>query len=359
MDGIAFRAAEPEDWAGMATLLGHEAAAATQAGRRLREHVQQGYDPWFCWIAETAQPAQAVQAAQAFPRVQNEAETAADAARTVPAAIVGALAAGARRAQLRTIIEQNMVEDREGRVIWLGVTDGYRRRGIGAHLLGLALEELRHRQVHRVSLEVDGTQLEALALFRKAGFQPEGQSIRLLLPASAAARLAGEGVLSVASASVRAVSLDDVPLLAGLLIQLGIERAQAPRDDLPALTPAQLEDWLQRPGTVAYAAWEAADSQAPLALAWATRRSEDAVLRFIGVRDDARRQRVGRAVLSTLLAALARPFPPMRGRQQGAGTEGRFSPLHAQLNDPGSEQQFFRALGFTIEQMTIRMVQTL
>jgi GNAT superfamily N-acetyltransferase len=176
----------------------------------------------------------------------------------------------------------------------------------------------------------------------------------LLLPPAAAARLAGAEPSPPARATVRALPLDDVPLLTGLLIRLGVERAEAPHDDLPALTPAQLEEWLQRPGTVAYAAWEATDAQSPLGLAWATRRPEDGVLRFVGVHDEARRRGIGRALVGALAEALARP-PGAAGPAPGA----RFRPLRAQLHEPGAERDFFQRLGFEAERITHRLARAL
>ncbi|MGH2368173.1 MAG: GNAT family N-acetyltransferase, partial [Chloroflexota bacterium] len=242
----------------------------------------------------------------------------------------------------------------EGRIIWLGVASHFRRRGIGSRLLDLALDAFRSRPLGRATLLVDGTQIEALALFRKAGFETEGQTIGLRLPADACAALAKAERASPAGAAVRALALADVSLLGGLLIQLGVERAADPHDDLPALTPAQVEEWLQRPATVGYAAWEAADPQAPVGLAWATRRPDDAVLRFVGVQEDERRQGIGRVLLGMLVDALAKGAEP--GERGGPA---RFRPLRTQLNDPGPEQEFFRHLGFEAEGVTYRLGRNL
>jgi ribosomal protein S18 acetylase RimI-like enzyme len=248
-------------------------------------------------------------------------------------------------------------DERQARVVWIGVAPGNRRRGLGSRLLDAALLELHDRGATRVSLSVDGTEVEALGLFRKAGFAVEGQDLGLLLGAADVARLAAQTDLSTA-ATVRPLALDDVPLLAGLLIHLGLERAAAPHDALEALTPAQVEQWLQRPATVAFAAWERGDPQTPLGLAWATRRREDGVLRFIGVEDDHRRQGIGTA----LLASLAQELGPARTPAPGAGgveARGTHRPLRAPLNEPGDEQGFFRALGFVVERVTYRMARAL
>jgi GNAT superfamily N-acetyltransferase len=114
-----------------------------------------------------------------------------------------------------------------------------------------------------------------------------------------------------------------------------------------------LSDWLQRPATVAFAVWEGDDPQTPRGLAWATRRPEDAVRRFVGVRDDARRRGTGQALLGALLTGLGRPRGGAPGGAGGALPLQR--PLRAALHDPGAEQEFFRRLGFEAEQVTHRL----
>jgi GNAT superfamily N-acetyltransferase len=156
---------------------------------------------------------------------------------------------------------------------------------------------------------------------------------------------------------VRPLAFGDVPLRGGLLIQLGIERAEATHDDLAALTPAELEGWLQRPGTVAFAAWEIDDPTTPLGVAWASRRRDDGVLRFIGVLEDARRRGIGRTLLGAVARALAQGVPPSAG---GAPHLPAHSfPVRARLNDAGHEQAFFRSTGFEAEQVTFSMARDL
>jgi len=231
--------------------------------------------------------------------------------------------------------------EREGRIVLVAVDPSRRRRGAGRRLLDGALDALRARGVRRVTADVDGTQAEGLALFRRAGFGAAGESLSLLLPAAAAAALRTGPTGPPAGDVVRPLALDDLPHLGGLLIQLGIERAEQPHDELPALTPAQLEAWLMRPATLAYAVWEARDPRTPLGLAWATRRPDDAILRFAGVQEDARRQGIGR----TLLAALARDLDAR--------------PLRVNLHDPAAERDFFRNLGFVAERMTHHLLTEL
>jgi ribosomal protein S18 acetylase RimI-like enzyme len=230
---------------------------------------------------------------------------------------------------------------REGRIVLVAVDPAHRRRGVGRRLLDGALEDLRSRGVRRVTADVDGTQAEGLALFRRAGFGPAGESLSLLLPAAAAAALRSDPAGPPSGDVLRPLALDDLPHLGGLLIQLGIERAEQPHDELPALTPAQLEAWMMHPATLAYAVWEARDPRTPLGLAWATRRPDDAVLRFAGVQEDARRQGIGRS----LLAALARDLDAR--------------PLRVDLHDPAAERDFFRTLGFVAERMTHHLLTEL
>ena len=97
------------------------------------------------------------------------------------------------------------------------------------------------------------------------------------------------------------------------------------------------------------------DAQSPLGLAWATRRRDDAVLRFVGVQDDARRQGIGRALLGALVEAVAHRGAPL----EGTGTAERLRPLRAHLNHPGPEQEFFRRLGFEAERVTYEMERPL
>lgn len=283
----------------------------------LRQYLQRTYDPWISWVAES--PA------------------------TESMEVVGAVVAGVPRAVGATEGAGGGLSgpgNKEGRIVFLGVKPRFRRRGIGRRLLDQALAQLREGQVGRAMLEVDGTEVEALSLFRGAGFEVTGQSLGLVLPLGAGEPLAGTPLPT--GDTLRPLALEDVPHLTGLLIQLGIERATQPHDDLMTFTPAELEAWVQRPATVAHAVWEAADPQTPIGLAWATRRPEDALLRFVGVQDDARRRGIGRALVGALLAE----SHPSR-------------PLRAQLNDPGEEQEFFRRLGFEAERIIYRLAREL
>jgi ribosomal protein S18 acetylase RimI-like enzyme len=330
---IRFREVETGDWSAIARLLGRPG----EEGARLRRWIEQEYDPWFAWVAATA--------AAPPPGGADGASGEGGEAGVVGAIVAGAprTTGGASRGDLTT-----------GRVAWLGVSWPHRRRGIGTRLLELALDEMRRRRFGRVALSVDGTEVEAIALFRKAGFQTDGESLELVLSDRAAAAL-GAAPPHRAAATLRPLTLDDLPLLTGLLIQLGVERAEAPHDDLAALTPAQVEDWLQRPASVAAAAWDAADPGTPVGLAWASRRRDDAVLRFVGVHDDYRRRGLGRALLAHLAAATARPLGPA----SAAAESGRFRPLRAHLNEAGPEQAFFRSAGFEVERISYGMSREL
>jgi ribosomal protein S18 acetylase RimI-like enzyme len=299
MAEVRYRPAEAGDWPEIARLVGRE----PHEGEALARYVRQTYDPGLAWVALLGEGMVGAIVAGAQPGPAPEG------------------ASGAPGATERA---------REGRIVFVGVAPGARRRGIGRGLLDLALNELRSIDLRRVTADVDGTEVEALALFRRAGFDQAGQTMTLSLPAEAAAALRSASPDAV----LRPLALDDLPNLSGLLIQLGIERAQASHDDLPALTPAEVEAWLMRPATVAYALWEAADPETPLGLAWATRRPEDAVLRFVGIKDDSRRLGYGRA----LLAAVAGDLSPR--------------PLRANVHDPGEEGAFFRRLGFVAERIT-------
>lgn len=366
LEHYEFREAEPEEWASIATLLGRPAGDAAE----LRGHVQQEYEAHLAWLAVLPTvPAGRTIGRSATPPADtsgigwtdrtDEADSASNATETV----VGAVIAGLPRRAPATSGATGGADAIEGRVIWIGVAPEHRRRGIAGRLLELALEELRYRRAARATAEVDGAAVGALALFRNAGFVAEGKTLGLVLPSEAGetllARAGREGDHAGYPAEAtppRPLSLDEVPKLIGLLIRLGTERAQDPHDDLEALTPSQVEQWLQRPATVALAAWETADSETPVALAWATRRPEDGVLRFIAVSDDLRRQGIGRALLAALVKTLARPV-----RNQMVETESgpALRPLRTQLHDPGEEEAFFRHAGFETEHVTLRLTRSL
>jgi ribosomal protein S18 acetylase RimI-like enzyme len=337
---VAFREAEVEDWPAISGLLGRR----PDEGQDLRRYLQREYESCVSWVAMAQDGT------------------------VLGAAVAGVRAAPVPSPESRVPSQESTAsselgtrnpEQGEGRLVWIGVTPRRRRQGIGTRLLDLILDELRARRLAQVTLLVQGTQVEALALFRKAGFGTTGQSLGLILPPEAGAAL----VRRPPSEQLRPLTLEDVPLLSGLLIQLGIERAPAPHDELPSLTPAQVEDWLQRPATVAYAAWEARDPQTPVGLAWATRRADDALLRFVGVQEDERGRGHGRALVAALVAALAHRRSPAGASAAGGAAAladaPRLRPLRAQLNDPGAEQEFFRRLGFEAEQITYRMARPL
>jgi ribosomal protein S18 acetylase RimI-like enzyme len=302
---VTLRPAAPADWPHIARLVGREPGQAAALSR----YVDETFDPGLAWVAETAGADTPVGAVIAG----------------ISAAAPGGVGApGADPA----------AGEREARIVFVAVDPSVRRRGAGRRLLEHALDELRERRVRQVLADVEGTRLEGLALFRRAGFSPVGETLDLVLPDAAAAALRADAARVPPGAVLRPLTLDDLPHLSGLLIQLGIERAPQPHDDLPALTPAQLEAWLMRPATLGFGAWEARDPQTPLGLVWATRRPEDALLRFAAVQEDSRRQGLGRALLAALAGALGARL------------------LRARVHDPEAERDFFRNLGFVAEHVT-------
>ena len=329
----AIREADAGDWLAIAALLGRPSSAA----RELSRHLLTEYDPGIALVATAPGAAEA---------------------RTVDGStapqVAGAVIAGIPRTQALGTPS----DERHARLVWISVAPPQRRCGLGTRLLGAALDELRTRGATRVTLTVDGKEIEALALFRATGFELESQDLGLVLPPEGVARLAAKSA-PLAGAEIRPLGLDDVPLLIGLLIQLGLERAEAPHDTLEALTPAQVEHWLQNPGTVAFAAWEQDDPRTPLGIAWASRRRDDTVLRFVAVHDDHRRRGIGIALLVSLAQHVA--LPNVNSAQGGTGSAAPAlqRPLRAPLNEPGDEQEFFRALGFEVERITYRMARAL
>ena len=319
----AIRAGSAQDWPAIGRLLGRSPLETAS----LRQDLERGYDPLLTLVVEG------------------------------PDRLTGAVVAGVPPGGFAG--ERGSAP--ECRVLWIEVAPAARRQGTGSRLLQALLAELTERRYSRVAVLLDGGQFEAQRLFEKHGFRQERQTLGLVLPAEAGRRLAGAPPGPATSAVLRPLSVGDVPLLAGLLIHLGVERAgdpwedatdegaRGPHDDLPALSPAQLTEWLQRAGTVGYGAWERSDPGAPLGLAWASRRREDGLLRFIGVHDDSRRRGVGTALVGALVEALAPP----------AGPADYLVPLRAQLNDPTREQDFFRALGFQAERVTRQLARAL
>jgi ribosomal protein S18 acetylase RimI-like enzyme len=344
---VEVREAEAEDWPAIAGQLGRPAAD----GAALRRQVQQGYDPLLAYVGVVPADVRADGRAGGPDTGSGGLE------------IAGAVVAGVARGAAPNGAGD---AERTGRLLWVGVAPGHRRRGLGSRLVEHALDGMRSRQIKRAALLVDGRQVEAIALFRRLGFETDGQDLGLLLDTEAAAALAGKPGPPPA-AGVRPLSLDDVPLLAGLLIRLGLERAEAPHDSLNALTPAQVEHWLQQPATVAFGAWERGDPNTPLGIAWATRRAGDGVLHFIGVADEHRRQGIGTALLAAVAGGLARSERPSGSAAEPAGRAsaasgsdaGRFRPLRAELAEPGDEQGFFRKHGFTAERVTLRLSRAL
>jgi ribosomal protein S18 acetylase RimI-like enzyme len=63
---------------------------------------------------------------------------------------------------------------RHGGTLGMGLRDGYRARGLGAALLRAALEAARARGLARIALEVYDTNVRAITLYRRFGFEQEG-----------------------------------------------------------------------------------------------------------------------------------------------------------------------------------------
>ena len=63
-------------------------------------------------------------------------------------------------------------------VLGMGVVAGHRRRGIGRALLDAVLDRSRALGVSRLELEVFRSNVGAIALYRQAGFQLEGERVR-------------------------------------------------------------------------------------------------------------------------------------------------------------------------------------
>ncbi|GFP78782.1 putative ribosomal-protein-alanine acetyltransferase [Phtheirospermum japonicum] len=55
----------------------------------------------------------------------------------------------------------------------LAVKENYRRQGHGEALLKAAIERCKTRNIHRITLHVDPSRIEAMNLYKKLGFQME------------------------------------------------------------------------------------------------------------------------------------------------------------------------------------------
>ena len=292
------REPEPDDWGAIAQLLDRPPSD----GASLRRWTQSEYNPPIALVV------------------------------TENSSVMGAAIGGITRAPAVPAADGG--PDTPARLSFIGVAPRYRRHGHARALLTAFIEELRPYQARRLTAVAEGSQPEALAFLRAHGFETDEQTLGLVRPP-------GTPRSGTPPVTIRPLSLDDLPALTGLLIRLGMERAEAPHDALDSFTPAALEGWLQRPGTVAYAAWDPDDPTDPLGLAWSTRRQEDAVLRFVGVDDDHRRHGIGTALLASLIDITAT------------------RPLRATLSDPDEIAPFFRARGFEIERVTYEMSRSL
>lgn len=355
------RPLDATDWAAVAVLLGRPDSDAAL----VRDYVERNYSPWVGGVVERGAPDDR------------------DADRGQRRSVIGVVMAGVpRRPSGRSATT--------AQVVGTSVAPAARRLGHGRRLLQWLVNELRAGGTRQVVADVRGTEVEALALFRAAGFREEGRTFELSLPREAGQRLmsavapqradtevppnampgrqtptalwtrSAQQQPASAAETIRPLTFGDVPSLHGLLIRLGMERAESPQDDLPALTPSVLEEWLQRRDTVALASWDAADPDTPLGLAWATRQGSDATLQFIGVAEDYRQQGIGTALLGALLIRLATP----RGSRDASANVTALPALRAILHDapdrphsmgwplPSGEAQFFQHAGFVVERAT-------
>ncbi len=71
------------------------------------------------------------------------------------------------------VLGQRLIDEVE--IYSLAVDPDWQRSGLGRRLLAQYLERMRREGVSRVSLEVRGSNAPARALYRGAGFRPEGR----------------------------------------------------------------------------------------------------------------------------------------------------------------------------------------
>lgn len=79
-----------------------------------------------------------------------------------------------RAAQMVAFVLSRCVVD-EVEILLLGVDPAYRRRGIGHVLLNEFMEDMKHKSISRIFLEVRESNASARALYKSAGFQSVGE----------------------------------------------------------------------------------------------------------------------------------------------------------------------------------------
>ena len=68
----------------------------------------------------------------------------------------------------------SLKEDGSAWLTFMGVSKGYRRRGVGRSLLARFIEESRGRGSNKVGLDTDPRLVPAVGLYLSMGFKPEG-----------------------------------------------------------------------------------------------------------------------------------------------------------------------------------------
>lgn len=69
---------------------------------------------------------------------------------------------------------------RHSAILWLGVAESFRSKGIGAELIRESFTWAKEQGIERLELGVRGSNRAAQALYKKMGFQEEGRKIRAI-----------------------------------------------------------------------------------------------------------------------------------------------------------------------------------
>ena len=308
--GFDVRPVDRKDWPEIACLLGQDASH----GFRLERHMEATYDPFVGFVAVSAD-------------------------NSVCGAVVAGIARGTGSSR----------PTRALRVVWIGVAPARRRQGVARELFARIHGECVVVGATSIEVTVDGGEAEAMSFFRAQQFEIERQTMDMVLPTGPGQQVTASHVPE--TVDIRALHASEVGVLTGLLIHLAVERAVDPHDDLEALTPTAIAAILRRPGTVAYGAWERDDPTSPVGFVIAIRRTDDGVLRFIGVHEDSRRLGVGRALLGAVVSALGEAVGP------APSIPSPLRPIAVRIHDPEPVQAFFRKVGAEISRVRIDLVR--